>query len=190
MKRITAFHGTNQTFNQFDMTFGGMATGTNSGAPDAFFFTDNRDEAADYAFAAGRKNIPNVTTFEEESSRLRLAAEQAEKRAHHSGDWNASDRAAQEWEDYEIAAIQGDKTQNVHIIEARLSMHNPLNIDMKDQALRSCHLEDLISRAKSSNHDGLIMRNISDSPTGSWTSCHYAVFDANQIEISAKHGIS
>lgn len=182
---LTVYHGTNQTFDTFSKERGGMSTGPQAGAAHGFFFTSDRDEAQEYAEHAGRRVVANINEFEKETERLRREQERLERlaqRTQRKEDWDAYQAAYQAWEDYEIAAIQQGDDVGLNIISANLVMHNPLIVDFNGTT-NSDHgvIEEVVAKAMREGNDGVIMRNIYDSPVGRRTSDHYVVFSADQI---------
>lgn len=185
-KPLVVYHGTNQTFDEFSKTRGGLSTGPQAGARHGFFFTSDPDEAQEYAEHAGRRVVANINTFEKETERLRREQERLEKVAERSGreeDWRAYEVAYQAWEDYEINATQEDPNTGVNVIAAHLILNNPLVVNFNG-TMKSEHgvIEDVVQKAVDDGHDGVIMRNIYDSPVGGRTSDHYVVFSAKQIK--------
>ncbi len=185
-KPLVVYHGTNQTFDEFSKSRGGLSTGPQAGARHGFFFTSDPDEAQEYAEHAGRRVVANINTFEKETERLRREQERLEKVAERSGreeDWRAYEVAYQAWEDYEINATQEDPNTGVNVIAAHLILNNPLVVNFNG-SIKSEHgvIEDVVQKAVDDGHDGVIMRNIWDSPVGGRTSDHYVVFSAKQIK--------
>lgn len=185
-KPLVVYHGTNQTFKTFSKKRGGLATGPQAGAIHGFFFTNDRDEAWEYARNAGSKVVANVATHEKETERLRKKAEHLEIVAQRTGrqeDWLAYEQAVAAWEKFEIDATREDTETNVQVIAAYLSIQNPLEVDFHGSIHfeEGRRIEDVVEAAVSKGHDGAIMRNIADSPVGGRVSDHYVVFSAKQI---------
>lgn len=182
---LVVYHGTNQTFSKFSKKRGGAATGPRAGARHGIFFTDNKEEAENYAKHAGSKVVSNVAHYERESERLRREASRLERIAQTSRrdeDWRAYEAANEAWSDFEIDAMREDPSVGVNVISAHLSLQNPLEADFNG-GLESEHgtIEDVIKKARIDGHDGAILRNIYDSPTGGWVATHYAAFSSRQI---------
>lgn len=181
---ITAYHGTNQSFDAFSIDRGGMATGEGAGAAHAFFFTDNPDEAEQYALNAGRRVVSNITEFEKERDRLKNEVDRLEKLARRSGDWEPYEQAMMAWEKLEIDATQEDEEVGKRVIKAHLEIDNPFEVDFHGGIIPSVgDLDQMVLKAKADGYDGLILHNINDSPKGGFVSTHYAVFDPSQITI-------
>jgi hypothetical protein len=182
---LVVYHGTNQNFDHFSKDRGGMATGPQAGAAHGFFFTNSAEEAREYGEAAGRKVIANIDQFEQETERLRKEQERLEKlaqRTNRSEDWRAYEEAYQKWEDHEIGATQEDPHTGVNVISAYLSIQNPLEVDFNGKLeSKAGDIEHTVAKAMADGHDGVIMRNIYDSPLGGHLSDHYVVFSPEQI---------
>ena len=184
-KPLIVYHGTNQTFGRFLKKRGGMATGPQAGARHGFFFTSDYEEAQDYARHAGSKVVANVSTFEKETERLHRESDRLERIAQRTGrseDWSAYERAFQEWENYEVGSVQEDPATNVQVIAAYLSLQNPLEANFKGGLDSEFGvIEDVVAKARRDGWDGVIMRNIADSPYGGRVTDHYVAFSSKQI---------
>lgn len=184
---LVVYHGTNQTFDKFSKKRGGMSTGVLAGAAQGFFFTNDKEEAQAYAEHAGRTVVSNVAAFEKETERLRIASERLESIAARSGknsDWDAYYAAHEAWESYEIDSTREDETANLNVITAYLSLQNPLEVRFNGKAGGDSEAGDIsatVAQALRDGNDGVIMRNIYDSPRGGFTSDHYVAFSAKQI---------
>lgn len=185
---LVVYHGTNQTFDTFSKDRGGMSTGPQAGAAHGFFFTNSREEAQEYGDAAGRKVIANIDKFEQETERLRVEQERLEKvaqRTNRPEDWRAYEAAYQEWEDYEVNATQEDPSVGVNVIAAYLSLQNPLEVNFNGKLESEAgDIEHTVAQAMRAGHDGVIMRNIYDSPLGGHLSDHYVAFSSDQIRLN------
>jgi hypothetical protein len=182
---LVVYHGTNQTFDTFSKERGGMATGPQAGAAHGFFFTDDKDEAQEYAEHAGRRVIANIEQFEKETERLKLHADRLEKiaqRSNRNEDWQAYEKAHSAWESFEIDSSRADDRIGVNVIAAYLSIQKPLEVDFGGSIkFGDGSIEDVVATAVRDGHDGAILRNIFDSPVGGRISDHYVVFSADQI---------
>lgn len=183
---LVVYHGTNQTFDSFSKERGGMSTGPQAGAAHGFFFTNDIEEAREYAEHAGRRVVANIDKFEDESTQLRLTQERLEKVAQRTGrasDWAAYEAAYEAWESYEIDSTREENDGvGLKIIAAHLTMNNPFVANF-NSTTNSEHgvIEDVVAKAMAGGHDGVIMRDIWDSPVGGRTSTHYVVFSPEQI---------
>ena len=87
------------------------------------------------------------------------------------------------WETAEIDATREDASTNVQIISAYLSLQNPLVANFNGGHTSEYGvIEDVVAKALKDGHDGVIMRDIHDSPLGGRVSDHYVVFSAKQIK--------
>jgi hypothetical protein len=183
---LVVYHGTNQTFDTFSKDRGGMATGPQAGAAHGFFFTNDPEEAQAYADAAGRKVVSNVYKFEKETERLRKEQERLEKiaqRSNRAEDWSAYEQAYADWENYEVEATQEDPSTGTNVISAYLSLQNPLEVNFNGKMESEAgDIENVVATALRKGHDGVIMRNIWDSPLGGHLSDHYVAFSPDQIK--------
>ena len=101
-KPVTVYHGTNQPIDSFDAERLGAATGKNSGADVAHFFSSDPHVASMYAANAGKITVPDAKAHEATTARLTAEMNAAEKR----GDWDAHEAASQKLEDHEIGATR------------------------------------------------------------------------------------
>jgi len=180
---LTVYHGTNQPIEQFDLARGGIATGDNAGAKKAFFFTDNPEVAQQYATNAGERVVSNIAKFEKEQARLKKEVDRLEKVAQRTGQWEPYEKAMSKWEDLEIGATREDASVGANIVNTHLSIKNPKEIDFKGGRLSAAKdMDALIDQAKKDGHDGLILKNLEDSPKMGIPSNQYVVFEPTQIK--------
>ena len=180
---LVLYHGTNQNIDQFDPKRGGTATGENAGATKGFFFTDNKDVAQQYADRAGRAVIPNVVEHERETQRLQREVARLEAVAHRTGSWDAYERAVEAWEDHEAKARNASDDEGKNIVHAHLSLQNPKIVDFGGGRLSMDRdLDSMIEEAKAAGHDGMILKNLEDSPQMGIVSNHYVAFAPHQIK--------
>ena len=187
---LVVYHGTNQDVSRFVKKRGGQATTKNAAADKAFFFTSDVEEANQYAENAASRVVSNIAEFEKKRTKLQQEVNRLEQQARRTGDWDAYEKAMSEWEDLEISATQEDDLTGRNIMPVYLSLQNPLVADFAsvDGEMRVGYLDRLAVKARKEGHDGLILRNISDSPKGGITSTHYAVFDPTQIKSINNRG--
>jgi len=186
---LVVYHGTNQPFQAFARDRLGAATGAGHGASSAFFFTVNEAEAWDYALHAGSRVVANVEEHERAVEAARKETERLERAAQKNGDWDAYEAAMARWEELEISAMREDPEVGQRIISAYLRISNPAEKDFGGgNSLNSGHITsisefgDFVKGAAKAGNDGIIARNINDSPKGGYVSDHYAVFDPMQIK--------
>ncbi len=191
-KPLVVYHGTNQPLEAFSFDRGGMATGKGGGATKGFFFTSDENEAGDYAENAGNVVVSNVEQFERERSRLQKEVSRLEKvaqRTNKRADWDAYEQAMLAWETLEIDATREDPNVGRNVIAGYLSIQNPMTIDFAGGKISSASdLETQVAAAKAAGHDGLILRNINDSPKGGYVSDHFVAFEATQIKSADNRG--
>lgn len=177
MPLIHAWHGTNQSFETFDQAFLGLST-RNGASRSAFFFAMREDTARAYAVSAAAKLVPEQARHEE---RVRQLIEQAE-RASARRDYRASERLYMQAEELEFRAIQAPP-QGARVLQCALRLDNPLEVDGLSRAVVT-DLGAVLAAARKAGHDGVIIRDIADTPAGGLDpDDHVAVFDAARITI-------
>lgn len=188
-KPLVVYHGTNQQIEEFDLKRGGASTGENAGATKAFFFTDSRDVAGQYAERAGKRVVANVAAYEKESERLQKEVARLEKAANRTGDWDAYERAMETWEAHEADALNADDAEGQNAVEVYLSIQNPMVVEFDGGRLSADRdLDQLIDDAKANGHDGLILRNLEDSPQMGVVSDQFVAFAPTQIKSVNNRG--
>jgi hypothetical protein len=185
---ITVYHGTNQPIEQFDLARGGIATGDNAGAKKAFFFTDSKDVASQYATNAGERVVSNIAKFEKDQEFLKKEVNRLEKVAQRTGNWEPYEKAMSKWEDLEIGATREAADVGANIVDTHLSIKNPMEVDFKDGRLSAAKdMDALIDQAKKDGYDGLILKNLEDSPKMGVVSNQYVVFEPTQIKSASQN---
>lgn len=171
------WHGTNQDFDRFDRDLLGMNT-NNDSSRRAFYFADDQEVAWDYALFAARNLIPNQVAHQAKVDALLSALERAAAR----GDFLREEALTAELEELEFGALRTEPSGAV-LLHCEITLENPLEIDASN-ASAILDVGAVMDRAQGAGHDGLILRNIHDTPTGQGAACdHFAVFDANAIRI-------
>lgn len=177
MRDMIAWHGTNQSFENFDEKFLGLSH-QNSASRSGFFFSLSRETAWSYADSAARKIVPNHESHEE------IVADLLEKidRASRSGNHDLSENLTLELERIETEAIYAPPS-GARVLRCALSFKNPMIVD--DMAYdRIYDLGAVISQAWKDGHDAVIIENIADTPCGSQElDTHIVIPCADQIEI-------
>lgn len=193
-KPLVVFHGTNQPIEQFAHSRLGGATRSESSKL-GFFFTDSRDVAEQYAHNAGETTVAGIEAHEAKSAALKADVDRLEKKAGRTNkpeDWKAYETKMAEWEDHEIEATREDSAKGKNIVETFLSLQNPKVIDFEGNTIAHIgnvgSFAEAIAKAKAEGHDGLILRNIDDTPGKRIASDHYVVFDAGQIKSVNNRG--
>lgn len=178
---ITVWHGTNQSFEQFDPERLGMVT-ANSSSRRAFFFAGQPEVAWEYAQHAAKMLVPGQAEHEAKVRSLMKAADRAEKTA----DWTLYESLIAEAEALEAEARYSDPAGSV-LLCCTLSIENPYEIHADDLRLLP-EIDLIMDRAKRDGHDCLIIREIHDTPTGAGpVDDHYAVLDPRIITIVSRH---
>ena len=175
-KPVTVYHGTNQPIDSFDAERLGAATGKNSGADVAHFFSSDPHVASMYAANAGKITVPDAKAHEATTARLTAEMNAAEKR----GDWDAHEAASQKLEDHEIGATREDDITGQNVVPVHLALQNPKIVDYHGE--RPGDLGEIAAAAKAEGHDGLILRNTDDAPEHGHVADTYAVFDPAKIK--------
>lgn len=180
---LVVYHGTNQPIEQFSTSRLGTATGEGAGAKHGFFFTASEEEAGQYADNAGRRVIADIEKFEAEQQRLQNEVARLERLAQKTGNWEPYEEAMSKWEDFEITASREDPSTGRNVIAAYLAIRNPKVIDFGGERITSAgDFDETITAAKRAGHDGMILRNIADSPEGNLVSDHFVAFEPSQIK--------
>jgi hypothetical protein len=174
---LDLWHGTNQSFDRFDHAQLGLAT-SNGASRQAFFFAADPATAWDYAEHAARKLIPDHQGHEKKLADLLKRAADAERRR----DFRAYERLVIEAEEFECSAIQAEPA-GARVLQCRIRLENPFEIDGADRRV-VVDLAAVLEEARAAGHDGVILRDIHDTPSGAGQrDDHVAVFDAAAIEI-------
>ncbi len=177
------YHGTNQPINEFSRDRLGQSTRSFSSYK-AFFFTDDPGCAAAYAMHATRSTVASVEEFESKRDELQKNAERLEAIARRTGDWDAYEKAYEAYENCEMDAIREPEGTGACVYPVRLIMKNPLVVDMADRiGFDSVDTLGVVNKAQADGHDGVVIKNISDTPGDvAFTCTHIAVFNPNQIQ--------
>jgi len=175
--KLYAYHGTNQAFEAFDAEFLGLAN-PNPASRTGFFFSMSEDTAWAYAHKAARTLVPQQADHEKRVLEVLRRAGLAER----CGDHDLSERLHLEAEEIEREAMQADPA-GARVLRCELVMENPLEVDGGSRAVVT-NLAEVMSRARDAGHDGVIIRDILDTPSGEGPpDDHVAVFDAARIRI-------
>lgn len=178
---LDLWHGTNQAFERFDPALLGLAT-SNGASRQAFFFAADPATAWDYAEHAARKLVTDHLGHEKKLADLLKQAAAAERRR----DFRAYERLVIEAEEFEGAAIRAEPA-GARVLQCRIRLENPFEIDGTDRSV-VVDLGAVLEEARAAGHDGVILRDIHDTPSGAGPrDDHVAVFDAAAIEILDSH---
>jgi len=172
---LVVYHGTNENFEAFDPARLGDSTGADS-ARMGFFFAKSADVAASYA----------VTASPYRDGILRI--------------WNKMTGGL--YERINEAAIRGLHRIGVldrptayptdgNVIPAYLSVQNPMIADFKGSEYREESFASIITRAKASGHDGVILRDTVDEgfeAGGDGVTDVFVAFSPNQIKSVFNRG--
>ena len=179
MDRIIAWHGTNQSFTEFDRGSLGLSN-PNTASRAAFFFARNPETAWSYAHSAARKLVPDHDAHE---ARVCDMLEEAEAAQRH-GRIDESERIYLAVEELETQMISAPPA-GARILQCALHVEDPMHVDGLSRDVIT-NLGSVLERARASGHDAVIIHGISDTPCGMGApDDHIAVFDADQIEILA-----
>ncbi len=179
---LVVYHGTNQPIDEFSAERLGRATGDNAGAGRAFFFTADPAIASVYAENAGKVVVADVASYEARVAGFQRDILAAERR----GDWDTAERLQSEWEDLDADAVRGDDVTGQNVVPVYLSLQNPLEIDYEGE--RPTDLDERVAEAQEAGHDGLILRNVDDTPGETRVSDQFVVFAPTQIKSSLNRG--
>ena len=167
------WHGTNQVFDVFDPAMLGLNT-DNASSRRAFYFAQIAETAWDYAEFASRNLILDQVAHEMRISAIIANANEASKR----GRFDEYERLILEAEDIEAHAVRADPVPI--LLHCAVRLDNPFEIEASDLT----DIGDLMDTARANGHDGLIIHNMHDTPSGAGPACdHFAVFTASAIVI-------
>lgn len=178
--RYDLWHGTNQTFTAFDPKFLGQHT-ANSASRSAFFLATDPEVAWEYAKSAERNMIKDQDKHEREIKSVLDRAERLSAR----GLFSQSEALYLLAEDMERRAVQSTE-RSATLLACAVDLHNPMEVNGQSWNVVT-NLGAVIQEARSLGHDGLIIRNIADMPSGAHIADdHFAVFKASAITIEAR----
>jgi len=187
---LVVYHGTNQEFSNFDKGMLGNMTKASS-AEKGFFFTDSKGEAKSYSELAGRTQIRNQKEFDAKMDQLNNELDNATR----NRNWDEQERITEEISDYEISFTREDVKKGLKVYETYLRIEDLMIVDFGGEGAFDSStggISKLIIEAKAKGHDGIMLKNILDSPdfSGKPTN-HYVAFDPNQIKsVDNKGGFS
>lgn len=180
---LVVYHGTNQNFEEFDR--GRIGENTSAASSTDFFFTENPEEAAEYADLAARTQIQDAPFVEKKVAEIQRKIAVAEKR----GDWDAVELLTTEWEVLELGAIQAPDAGQ-QIIPVYLSIKNPAVVDAKGSFDAHAVAEAIVA-AKRNGSDGVKIMNAYD-PVGdrvsAFTTTQWVAFSPTQIKSVNNRG--
>jgi hypothetical protein len=175
--RLLAWHGTNQAFDRFDPDLLGFAN-PNEASRAALFLAMRPQTAWAYAESAARKLIPDQAAHEARLASLLERAERASRR----GDHDLSEQLYLEAEVVETRALQAEPA-GARVLLCELTLENPLEVDGTSRAVVT-DLGAVLRAARGEGHDGVIIRDIADTPAGAFEpDDHIAVFDPGAVRI-------
>jgi hypothetical protein len=172
---LRVYHGTNQSFESFDKERLGSMTKAHSAT--AFYFTSDNKEASLYADSAARKQVADLSNHEKKIAKLQADIKKSEA----ARNWDRYERLMEQWETIEMDAVRDDVT-GANVVPVFLSMQNPLVVKVGG-LISTGEVQDHIDAARRDGHDGLILKEIEDSPVlAAIRSDHYVVFEPSQIK--------
>jgi hypothetical protein len=177
---LPVYHGTNQEFTKFSKKRIGKNTSAKSSI--AFFFTENRDEAQEYADLSAKHQVTNAPSVERKLKGLQKKISDAER----IGNWDLSEKLYLDLEDLELgAAREGAIGQK--IIEVFLNIRSANTVGLND-SFNGYEVGAEITQSKKENRDGVHLVNVYD-PVGERTSAfstnQWVALDPSQIKSAA-----
>lgn len=175
---VTLYHGTNQTFDNFDLK-GSVKNTSAKSADQAVFFTDHPGEAKQYADMANTRISSNEKLLQSETKRLQGALDKAQS----LGNWDKYESLTNELEELENKLLHNDKPVS-NIMKRDIDTKNFKIVEMGDRTNFDKDLVNEINLAKKEGYAGVHFRNISDAPkmdSDIGPTNHYAVFDTDKI---------
>lgn len=178
---MTVYHGTNQIFDVFDDGLKGLAN-PNTASLMGIFFAGRADTAWDYAEKAARTMVPDHVAHQARVADLLARAERAGRRQQH----DLSEVLYLEAEVLETAALQAPPA-DARVLECEITLSNPVSIDGTSRHV-TVDLGRVLEVARAAGHDGVILRGITDTPSGRGApDDHIVVFDPASITIRQVH---
>lgn len=175
--RLLAWHGTNQAFDRFDEGRLGFAN-PNEASRAALFLAMQEETAWAYAESASRKLIPDQAAHEARVAGLLARADLASRR----GDHDLSERLYLEAEELETRAFQAEPA-GARALLCEVALNNPIEVNGASRAVVT-DLGAVLRAARAAGHDGVIIRDIADTPAGAFEpDDHVAVFDPGSVRI-------
>ncbi|PTX52281.1 hypothetical protein IQ03_01071 [Gemmobacter caeni] len=175
--RLLAWHGTNQAFDRFDPDWLGFAN-PNEASRAALFLAMREGTAWAYAESAARKLIPDQAAHEARVAELLARAERASRRGAH----DLSERLYLEAEEIETRALQAVPA-GARVLLCEVALRSPLEVDGTSRAVVT-DLGAVLRAARGAGHDGVIIRDIADTPAGAFEpDDHIAVFEPERVRI-------
>lgn len=152
---ITAYHGTNQDFVEFDKSKLGT-NNQNKSARDGFWFTDDKNTAQSYAKLANDNIVDKLLKEGKKNEAVKLEN-----------------------------TIFANKDKR-NLVKVKLNIKNSVTIDAEGKTYNNFRdeINNAITKAKSENKDGIIVKNLSDNADYSeyTPATHYLVFDSKNIK--------
>ena len=184
------YHGTNQDFKVFGEGQEGLSATKMGSAKQAYFFTDNADEAMAYGRNADKTLVANENAFNKKVAELQARQEAAEKLAQRTGkesDWQKSYKLTEELENFYFDEVRDARKTNAKVMKVFLDVKKTKTVDV-DGTITSGRVEELVSQAKKEGYDSLILKNVSDNPEGTvdFRSNHTLVFDPKNIKTRSQ----
>jgi hypothetical protein len=175
------YHGTNQPVDSFDSGMGGRNTGSPSSSL-GIWLTDSPAVADDYAAYAGKRLVADTKTHEAAVEAARKNAERLERAAQRNGNWDAYEAAMAKWEELETGALQADDLTGQNVMPVYTRLTNPKVVDFGGNPAQEPAFSEMVKAAKAAGHDGVIFKNLDDSPSGlGKPATHYVVFDPKNV---------
>jgi GNAT superfamily N-acetyltransferase len=152
----SAYHGTNEEFDKFELKRATGAQGLTSKY--GVWFTNNKDEASQYAQLAGSRNYQNQIEYE---SRIGKLIKQSEK-FDRQGNYDKSEQLILEAErlESEMRSIKPKEVVKDVVLPKNLMEYDSVEV------FNSTEMEDVIKKAINSGYEGVKFTNIEDSPFG------------------------
>ena len=176
---LPVFHGTAEPIHIFKPSERGRTTASES-AKKGFFFASNKEVAQGYAEFARPKKIDLLKSKYERLEKI-------VQRVGTSQTWNNYDKAYAKYENAELTYVRDSRTSEENIVEAYLSIKNPLIHDYDGTDFRDESYSDLIDNAIESGNDGVIFKNTYDGTGELGTRTNplmdvYVAFESTQIK--------
>lgn len=172
---LVVFHGTNQPIEAFDPERRGASTVACS-AKEGDFFTDNPEEASDYAGLAAERVIAGISAHERKTEDLMRRMDRAERQRK----WDLHQQILEELEEHELGAMRQGPV-GACVLPVWLSIQNPREVEVGG-TITTGEVREHIRTAKAEGQDGLILWRIRDGIGPGPLTTHFVVFEPTQVK--------
>lgn len=161
------YHGTSEDISQFDPQKLGSSTQAFS-AKEGFWLTSNPSEAGEYADFAGNEKA--LRDYTEKLAKLEKEAAQDPSK----------------WDDYLDLQMQAERADQIkergqNILPLFVNKSNLMEVDANGEGFVSNLVTQSIDQARKGGFQGVVFKNLSDSPYGASVADHVLVFNPADV---------